>query len=186
MPEKSIRPGLRIAIIACLVLAVVLVIWWKDQGREGPAKSAPPTAEGVSIQQPDKDSSGKTQEPNAVVSEQGVAGASKPVAALPRLIDLGRGTCIPCKLMMPVLEELKESMKGRMTVQYIDISKDPDAAAPYEVKIIPTQIFIDPDGTELSRHTGFIPREDILKEWKRLGFDFTDPDPGAIDDGGQD
>jgi len=186
MKERSISSGLRIAIIAGLVLAVVLTIWFKGQGTEDPTKPTGPTAEGASVQEPAKDGSGKIEKPAAVVSDEGAAGASKIVAALPRLVDLGRGTCIPCKLMMPVLEELRQSMEGRMIVQYIDISKDPEAAAPYEVKIIPTQIFIDSDGTELSRHTGFIPREDILKEWKRLGFDFSYPDPGAIDDGGQD
>ena len=34
--------------------------------------------------------------------------------ALPKLVDLGAGTCIPCKLMAPILEELKTEFKDRL------------------------------------------------------------------------
>jgi thiol-disulfide isomerase/thioredoxin len=34
-------------------------------------------------------------------------------AALPRVVDLGRGICIPCKQMAPILKELAETYKGR-------------------------------------------------------------------------
>jgi thioredoxin 1 len=36
---------------------------------------------------------------------------------------------------------------------------------------IPTQIFDDAHGTELSRHEGFISKEDILAKWNELGID---------------
>jgi thioredoxin 1 len=93
--------------------------------------------------------------------------------ALPKLVDLGAGTCIPCKLMAPILEELKTEFKDRLEVIFIDIRENPNEAKKYQIKLIPTQIFFDGAGKELFRHEGFYSREDILGKWKELGFDFT-------------
>jgi thioredoxin 1 len=95
--------------------------------------------------------------------------ASAPRAAVPRLVDLGAGKCIPCKQMAPILEELKKEYAGRMEVEFIDVWKNPDAGKAYGVEMIPTQIFYDASGTELFRHTGFFGKEDILGKWKELG-----------------
>ena len=50
--------------------------------------------------------------------------------------------------------------------------KDPDAANPYRIQVIPTQIFYDANGKELFRHVGFYSREQILGKWRGLGFAF--------------
>jgi len=92
--------------------------------------------------------------------------------ALPRLVDLGAGTCIPCKMMAPILEELKTEYHGRMDVEFIDVRKNPDAGKKYGIKLIPTQIFYDSTGTERFRHEGFMGKEDILGKWKELGISF--------------
>jgi thioredoxin 1 len=97
--------------------------------------------------------------------------ASGPRAALPRLVDLGAGKCIPCKKMAPILEELKKEYAGRMEVEFIDVWKNPDAGKAYGVEMIPTQIFYDATGMELDRHTGFFGKEDILAKWKELGVE---------------
>lgn len=91
--------------------------------------------------------------------------------ALPRLLDLGADKCIPCKMMMPILDELKESHKDKFEVVFIDVWKNPDAAQPYQIKLIPTQIFFDTDGNELFRHEGFFSKEEILSKWQELGVD---------------
>jgi thioredoxin 1 len=90
---------------------------------------------------------------------------------LPRLVDLGAGKCIPCKLMAPILEELKKKYEGRLQVEFIDVWKNPDEAKKYKINIIPTQIFYDASGKELFRHEGFISKEDILGKWKELGIE---------------
>ena len=90
-------------------------------------------------------------------------------AALPRLVDLGATSCIPCKMMKPVLEGLTKDYAGKMSVEFIDVWKSPAEGKNYKVSIIPTQIFYDAQGKELYRHEGFISREDILKKWKELG-----------------
>ena len=86
--------------------------------------------------------------------------------ALPRLLDLGADKCVPCKMMAPILDELKETYAGALTVEFIDVWKNPAAAEPYGLRVIPTQIFFSADGTELFRHEGFFSREDILAKWR--------------------
>ena len=92
-------------------------------------------------------------------------------AAVPRLLDLGAGKCIPCKMMAPILEELKKEYAGAMEVEFIDVWKKPEAAKPYDIKLIPTQIFYATSGRELFRHEGFISKADILAKWKELGVE---------------
>jgi len=90
---------------------------------------------------------------------------------LPRLVDLGAGKCIPCKMMAPILEELKVGYQGRLEVDFIDVWENPAAGKAFRIQLIPTQIFYDPSGKELFRHEGFMSREDILAKWKELGYD---------------
>jgi len=93
--------------------------------------------------------------------------------ALPLLLDLGAGKCIPCKMMAPILEELKKEYAGSLKVEVVDVEEKPDIAEKYEVRIIPTQIFFDAAGKELFRHEGFYSKEDILEKWKELGVQLT-------------
>ncbi len=91
---------------------------------------------------------------------------------LPRLVDVGADKCIPCKMMAPILEELKTTYTGRMNVEFIDTWKNPEEAKPYGVRVIPTQIFYDTKGEELFRRSGFISKKDILAKWRELGYVF--------------
>ncbi len=101
------------------------------------------------------------------------AGTQEPVAAptqgLPRLVDLGADKCIPCKMMAPILEELKKTQAGKLDVEFIDVWKNPSAGEQYGIRVIPTQIFYAADGKELFRHEGFFSKEDILVKWKEFG-----------------
>jgi thioredoxin 1 len=90
---------------------------------------------------------------------------------IPRLLDLGADKCVPCKMMAPILDELKEEYKGRLEVVFIDVWKDNSAGGQYGIRAIPTQIFFAPDGSELFRHEGFYSRDDILSKWSELGYD---------------
>ena len=94
-------------------------------------------------------------------------------AARPRLLDLGATSCIPCKKMAPILEELEAEYEGRLDVEFIDVWKTPGVAKQYGVELIPTQIFFDASGKELYRHQGFLAKEDILRKWEELGVKLT-------------
>ncbi len=89
----------------------------------------------------------------------------------PRLLDLGATTCIPCKKMAPVLEELKTEYEDRLDVEFVDVWKVPGVANQYGVTSIPTQIFFDASGKELFRHQGFFGKDEILAKWDELGVD---------------
>ncbi|MGQ9575965.1 MAG: thioredoxin family protein, partial [Thermoguttaceae bacterium] len=89
----------------------------------------------------------------------------------PRLVDLGAGRCIPCKMMAPILAELKREYQGVFDVEFIDVWEDRAPALKYGIEMIPTQIFLDASGKELFRHEGFFSKEEILNTWKRLGID---------------
>lgn len=106
-----------------------------------------------------------SQLPAAAANAESSAAAAK----LPKLIDLGAGKCVPCKLMFPVIEELKKEYAGRLNVEFIDVWQNPQAAKQYGIEIIPTQIFYDADGKELFRHVGFFAKADILAKWQELG-----------------
>ncbi len=92
---------------------------------------------------------------------------------LPRLVDLGADKCIPCKMMAPILEEMKKDYAGTINVEFIDVWKNPDEAKKYKINVIPTQIFYDASGKELFRHEGFFSKEDILGKWKEFGIELT-------------
>jgi len=88
---------------------------------------------------------------------------------LPRLVDLGAGKCIPCKMMAPILEELRKACADTFAVEFIDVWENPKAGEKYGIRVIPTQIFYDASGKELFRHEGFFGKEDILAKWKEYG-----------------
>lgn len=90
---------------------------------------------------------------------------------LPRLVDLGADKCIPCKMMAPILEELKTEYPGKLEVVFIDVWKNPDQAKKYKINLIPTQIFYDASGKELFRHEGFFSKESIMAKWKEFGIE---------------
>ncbi len=105
-----------------------------------------------------------------VVAWWATAGAAE-TNKLPKLVDLGADKCIPCKMMAPVLADLKTNYVGQLDVEFIDVWKHPDAAKPYKIKLIPTQIFYDAKGKEQFRHQGYFSKEDILAKWKELGVE---------------
>ena len=138
-------------VIAVVVLAVIAVVALR------PARST---------------SLGETASKRADPATSAITAATTPVTtALPRLLDLGATKCIPCTLMAPILEDLKASYVGVMRVDFIDVWEDKAAAQAHGISTIPTQIFFVPDGKELFRHEGFFAKEDILAQWKILGFD---------------
>ncbi|MFZ5806260.1 MAG: thioredoxin family protein [Verrucomicrobiota bacterium] len=92
-------------------------------------------------------------------------------SSLPRLLDLGAGKCVPCKMMKPILEEIKKEYDGKLLVEFIDVWENRQAGKEYGVRMIPTQIFYDASGKEIFRHEGFFSKEDILSKWKELGVE---------------
>ena len=109
---------------------------------------------------------GKGAAESAVAAVAQVASQGK---ALPRLVDLGAGKCIPCKLMKPILEDLKATCAETFKTEFVDVWENPDAGKQYGINMIPTQIFFGADGKELFRHEGYFSKDNILAKWRELG-----------------
>ncbi|MCC6361536.1 MAG: thioredoxin family protein [Phycisphaerales bacterium] len=90
-------------------------------------------------------------------------------AGLPRMVDLGSDKCAACKEMIPILAELKKELAGKAVIDFIDVWKEEKAAAPFAVRVIPTQVFFDTAGKEVWRHEGFLEKAEILAKLKELG-----------------
>ena len=110
------------------------------------------------------------------------ASASQPAGRLPRLVDVGAGPCIPCKLMAPMLAELKTEYAGRLRVDVYDVRENQLIGETFGIRVIPTQIFYGPAGKELWRHEGFMSKEDMLAKWEELGVDLDAVGPAAAPD----
>jgi thioredoxin 1 len=110
----------------------------------------------------------KKQKPDYAIPDTSAA------ASLPRLLELGSVKCVPCKMMAPILDELKETFAGQLHVDFIDVWQQEGAGESYGIRVIPTQIFFDAEGNELFRHEGFFAREDILTKWREMGYRFTE------------
>lgn len=90
---------------------------------------------------------------------------------LPVVADFGRSTCIPCKMMLPILEKLKHDLEGKASVIVIDIRECSSLSQKFQITLIPTQIFFDSTGEEVFRHQGFMSEEDIITQLKKMGVD---------------
>jgi thioredoxin 1 len=91
--------------------------------------------------------------------------------ALPRMIDLGRGKCIPCKQMEPILKELRQAYAGRAVIEIVNLDEEPHAGDMYKIRLIPTQIFFDAAGNEVWRHEGFLPGDAIIARLAEMGVE---------------
>jgi len=103
-----------------------------------------------------------------VCAEPGVP-PGVPAKGMVTMVDLGAKSCIPCKMMAPIMEKLEKDYKGRAAILFIDVWKEPDQAKRFDIRTIPTQIFYDKEGKEVLRHTGFMSEEAIVGQLNKMG-----------------
>ena len=117
---------------------------------------------------------GKSQ--SGSTTSQGLDLASIPLEqalsnGLPTLAEFGSSTCIPCKQMKPLLEELTVEYEGRLNVVIVEVYEQKGLTQQYGIMAIPTQIVFDANGKEITRHIGFWPKEEITAQLKKMGVE---------------
>lgn len=79
-----------------------------------------------------------------------------------KLIDFWAPWCGPCKMMEPILEELKKEFAGKVEIVEINVDENPEMSGRYGVMSIPTYV-IEKDGKEVGRKIGFTAKDELAK-----------------------
>jgi thioredoxin 1 len=170
--HKNVHRRIAMKRLTAFSVAALIVGFLGCGPSEQPALQAP--AE-VPVEEPSVDSAGQT----AGSAESETAAEPQPDApkpesqepgSLPKLWDFSAEWCPPCKDQKPIIHELEDELKGKVEVRIIDVDQEKDLASRFNIRAIPTQVFLDKDDNELSRHVGFFPKDSLIGRMTAHGF----------------
>ena len=98
-----------------------------------------------------------TQATNKTETFNDIIRGDKPV-----LVDFFAEWCQPCKMMKPILEELRENMGDKIRIIKVDIDKSPVPSSVYNVTSVPT-LMLFKNGNILWRQPGVVPAASLQK-----------------------
>lgn len=82
----------------------------------------------------------------------------------PILLQFFAEWCGPCKMLSRMIDESLDAVTEKVELQRIDVDHDPQLAAEFFVRAVPTMVLIDQEGAILWKHTGVMAVPDILKQ----------------------
>ena len=85
----------------------------------------------------------------------------------PVIVDFWATWCAPCRAVAPILDELAESYRGKVTVGKVNVDEHPDIAAQFGILNIPTLIFFK-GGQEVDRVVGVQPKSQLETKIQKL------------------
>lgn len=79
---------------------------------------------------------------------------------LPVLVDFYSDSCVPCKMLAPVLSQIESENSGTLKVVKVNVNFDIELAERFDVQAAPTLVFFK-NGKEQTRHRGSARKDDI-------------------------
>ena len=85
----------------------------------------------------------------------------------PVLVDFFANWCGPCKIMAPILQDIKKEIGDAASIIKVDVDKNPQAAQQYQVQGVPTLILFK-NGQPLWRQSGVVPKAGLVAVIKKF------------------
>ncbi|MFO7643120.1 MAG: thioredoxin family protein [Desulfosarcina sp.] len=82
----------------------------------------------------------------------------------PTLVEFGATGCVPCDMMQPILEKLREEYPRQLNVVFVHVGEEQILCARYGIQSIPVQVFYDEKGREVFRNVGFLAQTEVDKQ----------------------